>query len=412
VGLVLVGVQLLRIRSSAPLDSLWAEDGFTWLSGTIHHGFLDALVTPYDGYLQTMSRLVAEPVSVLPVRWFAPAMAISGALIVAGCVAIVWRCSAAYIQTTWLRLALCVLVVLTPAAGVEVFDNVTNSIWFLQFAAFWLLLWRPVSFAAACGAAAILLLAALSAAGVILLLPVWLLRAIAIRDRRDAVIVAAPVVGALAQVQPLLTQTHTFLDTPNWSFSLFPAYAQRVLGGGVLGNTVAGDAWSAVGVPFEVLLSAVLVVAVLLGVVGLSTRAKLLVGLTAALSVAIFAVSGYERGIASFLLWPHGHSNATDGRYVIWPSLLLLSAGFMALDDRLSRAATRQWQIAVAGVVVCLLALALTSFSPADLAFRGTPRWSRSVALARGQCVRRHASSVGLSVSPFGGLEIPCRRLT
>lgn len=410
-GLMLVGVQLLRIRSSAPLDSLWAEDGFTWLSGAIHQGFLESLLTPHGGYLQTLSRLVAEPVSLLPVGWFAPAMAISGALIVAGCVGIVWRCSAAYIQTPWLRLALCLLVVLTPAAGVEVFDNVTNSIWFIQFAAFWLLLWRPASFAAACCAAAILLLAALSTAGLILLVPVWLLRAMAIQDRRDAVIVAAPALGALAQVQPLLTQTHTLLGNPNWSFSLFPAYAQRVLGGGVLGNSLAADAWRTLGVPFEVLLSVVLVVMVLLAVVGMSTRAKLLVALMTALSVAMFLLSGYERGIASFLLWPPGQSNAANARYVICPSLLLLSAGFMALDDRLSLSGSRRWQIAAAGVVVALVALALTSFSPADHALRGTPTWSSSLALARTQCAQRQPLSVPVSVSPFGSLEIPCHRL-
>jgi hypothetical protein len=411
-GLALVGAQLLRLRSSAPLDSLWAEDGFTWLSGAIHHGFLNVLVTPYAGYLQTLSRLVAEPVSVLPVRWFAPAMAISGALIVAGCVAIVWRCSAAYIQTPWLRLALCALVVLTPAAGVEVLDNVTNSIWFIQFAAFWLLLWRPASFAAACGAAVLLLLAGLSSAGVILLFPVWVLRAIAIQDRRDAVIVAAPAVGALAQVQPLLTQTHTFLNAPHWSFSLFPAYAQRVLGGGVLGNRVASDAWGALGVPFEVLLGAALVVILLLSVVGLSDRAKLLVVVTAALSLAIFVVSGYERGIAYALIWAHGHSDESNARYVICPALLLLSGGFMALDERLRLSGSGRWRVAAAGVVVALIALALTSFTPADHAFRGTPTWSRSMAVARTRCYQRAASSARLPVSPFGSLRIPCHRLT
>jgi hypothetical protein len=98
-GITFVGVQLLRIRSSVPLDSLWAEDGFSWLNGAIHHGFLYNLVTPHDGYLQTLSRLVAEPVSILPVSWFPTAMAISGALIVTGCVAIVWRCSAVTFRT-------------------------------------------------------------------------------------------------------------------------------------------------------------------------------------------------------------------------------------------------------------------------------------------------------------------------
>jgi hypothetical protein len=411
-GVLLVGVHLLRMRSSAPLDSLWAEDGFTWLSDAIHHGFLHTLVTPYDGYLQTLSRLVAQPVSVLPVRWFPPAMALSGALVVAGCVAIVWRCSAAYIRTWWLRLALCLLVVLTPAAGVEVFDNVTNSIWFIQFAFFWLLLWRPASFGAACGAAAILLLAALSTAGVILLFPVWLLRAITLRDRRDAVILAAPAVGVLAQVQPLLTQTHGFLGTPTWSFSLFPAYAQRVLGGGVLGNRVAGHAWTALGLPFEILLGAGLVVGVLVAVVSLSPGTKLFVALTAALSVVIFILSGYERGIASFLLWPRDHFNANNARYAICPSLLLLSAGFVALDDRLSLSGTHRWQIAASGIVAVLGALALISFTPLDSALRGTPTWSSSLTVARKRCAQRRVSSAGLFVSPFGSLEIPCHRLT
>jgi hypothetical protein len=196
----------------------------------------------------------------------------------------------------------------------------------------------------------------------------------ALQDRRDLVIVAAPALGMLAQVQPLLTQTHSFLGTPNWSFSLFPAYAQRVLGGGVLGNRVAGDAWRAVGVPFEILLGAVLVVVVLLAVVGLSPRAKLLVALMPALSVAMFLLSGYERGIASFLLWPPGHSTAANARYVMCPSLLLLSAGFMALDDRLSHSGTRRWQIAATGLVGALVALALTSFSPVDGALRGPLR--------------------------------------
>src|ERR1700685_4578707 len=62
-GVALVGVQLLRMRSSAPLNSLWAEDGYAWLSDALHHSFFYALTTPDDGYLQTLSRLVAEPVS-------------------------------------------------------------------------------------------------------------------------------------------------------------------------------------------------------------------------------------------------------------------------------------------------------------------------------------------------------------
>ncbi len=410
-GVLLVGLQLLRMHSSAPLNSVWAEDGSAWLNDALHRGFLHALVTPHDGYLQTLSRLVAEPVALLPVRWFAPAMALSGALIVAACVVIVWRCSAPYIETPWLRLVLCGLMILTPAAGVEMFDNVTNSIWFIQFAAFWLLLWRPPSFAAAAAAAAILLLAALSTAGVILLVPVWALRAIAIRDRRDAVMVLAPAVGVLAQVPPLLAQRYGYFDTPRWSSSLFAAYAQRVLGSGVLGNNVAGNAWRSMGVPFELLLGAGLVALVVLAMVGLSPGARCLVALMVAMSVAIFLVSGYERGIVAFLLWPAGRSNVAVGRYAICPSLLLLGAGVIALDGRMRRSGTVASHVAAVGVSLALVVLALSSFTPPDSAARGHFSWSRSVATARARCARRLVAAASLPVSPFGGLSIPCDRL-
>jgi hypothetical protein len=410
-GLLLVGVQLLRVRSSAPLDSLWAEDGFSWLHGALHHGLLDTLSTSSDGYLQTVSRLVAWPVSKLPVRWFAPSMALSGAVIVAGCVGIVWRCSAAYISRPWLRAALCLLIVLTPAAGVEVFANVTNTIWFILFAAFWLLLWRPASLAAACAAGGLLLLAALSTAGVILLGPVWLLRALAVRDRRDAVIVAAPLIGSLAQLPSLLSQTYTYFTTPTWSFELFPAYAQRVLGGGVLGNRVAGAAWKAVGVSLEIALAVVAIVLVTIALTRLRGGVRVLVGLMVVLSVELFVVSGYQRGIVAFLLWPARAWNAAEARYAICPSLLLISALLLALDDGLRRSAAGRWRTTAAGVIVALVALALTSLTPSDHAFRGRPRWSSSVTAATRRCEERGASSVRLPVSPFGSLEVPCRRL-
>src|SRR5260221_2460438 len=51
-GVAIVGVELARIWSSKPLNSIWAEDGATWLADAIHRGFLDTLTTPYDGYLQ------------------------------------------------------------------------------------------------------------------------------------------------------------------------------------------------------------------------------------------------------------------------------------------------------------------------------------------------------------------------
>jgi hypothetical protein len=129
------------------------------------------------------------------------------------------------------------------------------------------------------------------------------------------------------------------------------------------------------------------------------------------LSVELFVVSGYERGIVAFLLWPARAWNATDARYAICPSLLLISALVLALEDGLRRSAAGRQRTTAAGIMIALVALAFASLTPSDHAFRGRPRWSSSVTAVIRRCEEGGASSVRLPVSPFGSLEVPCRRL-
>jgi hypothetical protein len=98
---------------------MWAEDAGTWIADALTRGLFDALTTTWNGYLQTGSRLVAEPVALLPVDWFAPVMAICGAAIVTGSAFVVWRASAGHIRSPYLRAALAAMVVLLPIVGVE-----------------------------------------------------------------------------------------------------------------------------------------------------------------------------------------------------------------------------------------------------------------------------------------------------
>jgi hypothetical protein len=112
-------VLLVRMWSSVPLNSMWAEDAGTWIADALTRGLFDALTTTWNGYLQTGSRLVAEPVALLPVDWFAPVMAICGAAIVTGSAFVVWRASAGHIRSPYLRAALAAMVVLLPIVGVE-----------------------------------------------------------------------------------------------------------------------------------------------------------------------------------------------------------------------------------------------------------------------------------------------------
>jgi hypothetical protein len=258
-------VLLARVWQSKPLDTVAYEDDYIWLSDALTHGFVHDLGTPYNGYPQTMSRLVTEPVAQLPVRWFAPAMALFGALIVTGCAFIVWCASAGHIRNPAIRGVLASLVVLVPVVGAESFDNVTNSIWFLLFTGFWVLLWRPRSWWAALFGGAFLLVATLSNGGFAFFLPVWLLRFLAMPNRRDAVMVGKFGLGFVTRFAISWAQTNLLNETGQirfppsriWSWALIPSYIERVVGSAVC-ERITGPLWAHFGVPVEVVLGAAL----------------------------------------------------------------------------------------------------------------------------------------------------------
>ena len=419
-AILAIAVQMARMWPSAPLNSIWADDGAIFLRDAMKESFIHAATTPYNGYLQLVSRLVAFPVARLPLAWFAPVMAISGAAIVAGCALIVWSASAAHIKNQYLRATLAVMVVLLPITGVETLDNVTNSIWFLFFAAFWILLWRPATLARTLPVAAVLLLAVLSSAGTILLFPLWLLRLIAIRDRRDGAIVGAYAVGVAIQLSlswdvrnergenasSFARAVEAALHPPQWHWDLIAAYLQRIVGGVVAGQRINPFLWVRVGTLFEVALGAALIGFVIFTIAGTDGRARVLVPLAAAASVGIFLYEGYQRWSPNgqTFLWAKGSGVSEaiwdDQHYFVLPTLLLLSAIFVGLDAQPNILSATVWRTLRIGFVVGLLFVALLSFNVSDSAFRGSLSWSKSLDIARSQCLRDHAKTAQVKIAP------------
>jgi hypothetical protein len=417
---------MIRMWSSVPLDSIWSEDGSTWIADATTRGVTDALTTTYNGYLQTVSRLVAEPIAALPPEKFAPAMAISGAAIVTGCAFLVWRASSGHISSPYLRGGLAALVVLLPVVGVETLANVTNSIWYLLFASFWLLLWRPSTFARAAGGAAVIFLTVLSNAAMFIFAPLWLLRLFAVRDSRDGVIVMSYAAGSAiqlayswgaprvgdgdAQVDPMVAQVWM----PHWDWSLIPAYAQRVIGGAFTGHDVTGQLWKSLGTGLEIALFAALLG---LAVFALATnwRRGIVVILFLGASCALFLITGYERWIfGQTFRWPHGSYNTAQAHYMVTPTLLLLSALFVQLDTRPRFASAIAWARIQTGVLAIVFATALVSFSVGEAGQRGKPTWSESLDGARASCRVTPDAEVKVPVSPgviFFNLPIACSEL-
>lgn len=404
-------LQLLRLGGSAPLHSIWAEDGQVFLQGALEKGFWEAIWSPYGGYLVLVPRLIGEVAAALPLRDAAATTAILATLLVAISGLVVWEASAAYIRNRWLRAMLVAATVLAPAAGLESIDSGAYVLWYMLFAVFWVLLWRPRTSLGAALAALFVLATALTTPGVWFFAPLAALRTLAVRGGRDLAIVATFWAGAIAQV-PVLAVNETGVE-PEWTADIWTAYLQRILDGVALGLRAGGFAWEQLG---WALLIALLISAIAGLVAGLrraSFAARCIAAIAIPTSLVMFVVSLYQRAVATEMVWPAGDAFGAGSRYAIVPALLLVSAA-LVLVDRYSHREGNPLGLSFAGaatVVVLGLSIA-TSFYAGDSAARGTPRWESALEEAAIECRAQNLASAGVPTSPPGfGLQVPCNRI-
>jgi hypothetical protein len=418
-GAVLVGgfltlgviLQLLRLGGSTPLHSIWAEDGQIFLQGALEKGFWEAVWSPYGGYLVLIPRLIGEAAAALPLRDAAATTAILATILVALSGLIVWQATAAYIGNRWLRGGLVAATVLTPAAGIESIDSGAYVLWYMLFAVFWVLLWRPRSALGAATASLFVVATGLTTPGVWFFAPLAALRTLAVRTRRDLAIVASFWAAALVQV-PVLAVHGTGVG-PAWSSGIWTAYLQRVLDGAVLGLRFGGFAWEKLGWLLLVALTVAAIAGLLAGLRRASFAARCIAAIAIPTSLAMFVVSLYQRAVASVMVWPGGDSFGAGSRYAIVPSLLLLSAG-LVLVDRSSRRKGNPLGLSLAGAaaVMVLVVSIATSFYAGNSAARGTPPWESALDEAARTCVSDGLPAVRVPTSPARfGVEVPCDRI-
>lgn len=413
-GLLVLAVvlQLLRLGGSQPLHSLWAEDGQVFLQGAFEKGFWDSLTTPYGGYLVLVPRLIGEVAAWLPVRAAAAVTAILATVLVALSGLLVWLASAAHISNPWLRGALVAALVLCPVAGLESIDAGAYVLWYMLFAVFWALLWRPRSGIGAGLAALFLLATGLTTPGVWFFAPLAALRTVAVRGRRDAVMVAAYWAGALAQV-PVLAANQGSAVKPHWTADIWTVYLQRILDGAALGLRLGGLAWEHAGWALPIALLALAAAGLYAGWRRAAAPARWVAAIAIPTSLAMFVVSLYQRAVGTAMVWPTGASFGAGSRYAIVPALLLLSAA-LVLVDRSSRRRGGPLGLSAAGAVtLAIVAVSIgASFYAGDSAARGNPPWGSALDRAEAECRAQRLASVGVPTSPPGfGLQVPCDRL-
>src|SRR4051794_11741801 len=257
-------LQMLRVGWSASLHSLWAEDGAVYLSGAVHNGFGGSLFDTYATYLVFVPRGIAELADLLPLADAPAAISILSGAVVALSGLVVWWATAGLIENPYLRGALAALTVLSPVGGLESTDSAAYVPWYMLFASFWVLLWRPRTTGGAVFAGLFVLATGLSTPGVWFFIPLALLRTLAARDRRDAIVLAGYWIGALVQV-PVLMFNEEEAVSPLWTSDIWTAYLQRVLDGAAFGLRIGGEAWIQAGWVFLIALLAAAIAALVWG---------------------------------------------------------------------------------------------------------------------------------------------------
>lgn len=408
-----VVLQLARIGVGTALDSLWAEDSTIILQGALEDGFLEALFSPYAGYLIVVPRLIGEVGAAVPLRDTAPAVVLASTFVVALSGLVVWIAAAGHIRNPYLRGTLVALTVLSPVASLESVAAASYVLWYMLFASFWVLLWTPKTTGGAVLGGLFVLATGLSTPGLWFFAPVAVLRLLGAADRRDAAVLAGYALGAAVQV-PILVGNDESAVEPQWTADIWTSYLQRVLDGGLLGESLGGVAWEAFGWALLIGLLAAAIVALAFVARRSSTQVRVFTALAVGTSLLMFAASVYQRAVGTELMWPADTHFGHAGRYAIVPALLLASAAFVAIDrwPRPLPGPRRLPWVGVAAVALAALAIG-SSFQVGDSAVRGTPSWPEAIDTAAARCQSEGAGYAPIETSPPGfAVFVTCETLS
>lgn len=407
-----VVLQLLRLGLTGSLDAIWAEDGPVFLAEALVHGTWHAIGSEYSGYLVLVPRLIAELALLVPFRDAAAAISILSAVVVALSGLVVWYASSAHIANPYLRGALVAATVLVPVGGLETIDSAAYVSWYMLFATFWLLLWRPRTQLGATLGALFVLATALSNPGVWFFAPLAILRALAIRDRRDLTIVLAFFLGGLIQVRALAISHYEAVE-PVWEAKIFAVALQRLVDGAAFGLRLGGNAWADLGWPFLIVLAICMVLAFALGLRQAGAGARWLAAIAIPTALAMFLLSIYQRAAGAGMYWPAGAYNGSAGRYSVVPVLLLISVGLVLIEASAKRRRApdgRPW-LAIGAVALVAISV-VTSFSQRDTAARGNPSWSASLDRGAAACAAGQLEATPVPTSPPGfGMLLTCEQI-
>ena len=427
----LAAVALVRQAGVPAMQTLWAEDGLIFYSQALAHSFWRTLITAYNGYDQLVPRLVIQLTKLAPVADASAVVALCGAggLAALGC--LVFHMSRGHIPSPALRGLLVAAMVTLPLANVEMLDNLVNLPWWLFFAAFWALLWRPETTAGRVTAGLICCLAAASEPLVGVFVPLAAFRVWALPRLKEQASTAGLTIGLVYQAAVVLGN-HGENTFPKAGLSGLPTdFALRV-GLGWLGGLRGTDAVVRWDRSLAEVLGGVLFAAIVLAGVKLrSKQGRAFVIAAAVMAPICFAVPVWLRGAGPFMTLATT-SVGYGGRYAATSILMLVSAvlvlaGHLSTGRRRRAPANfpgravrvgssggsagrgrRRW--AFVACCVLLLPAWVADFRDANGRAHG-PTWQSQLSVAAATCrTEGRASVVVVPIDPHRWtVFLPCR---
>ena len=441
----LTATALLRQAGVPATETVWAEDGRIFYAQALRFPLWQTLVKQHDGYGQLFPRLAAQVARLAPAWRASQVMALVGAVTLAGLACLVFHMARAHVAPALARGLLALAMVLLPVAGTELLDNLVNVPWWLFFAGFWAMLWRPQAAPGRVAAGLVCALAAASEPLAGLLLPLGAARFVALRRAGDQAPSAGLLAGLAYQAGVILTAGVGKTITPRGVPGIAPSFALRA-GLGLLGGTKATNALAVHHRALALVLGGLVLVVVLATGVFVVPRVRSFTLWATGLAVACFVVPVWLRGVARAM---ESGGVQVVSRYQAVPLLLLTSviicvAGHLALPGqgtalpghgtalpgqgtalpghsaarhgrgpgRLGGSGRPRRSLTVATVLVVLLAPSwVADFRDANQRSAG-PVWPEQVRLAAKQCTGSRSNEVLVAVDPPGwDASLPCRDL-
>jgi hypothetical protein len=331
------GLALLRNRGVPFADVLYAEDGSQFYSQARTLG-VSAIWKPAAGYLHLIPRLCSALIALLPVSMISAAYALSATVLVGILALYVFRASTALLVSWQSRALLAAAMVVPPLAG-QTIANLANLHWYLMFAAFWAVVFKPPTLPWAIGGATVGAAAALSDPLTALLLPTAAVAIYLYRSRLHAIVVGVTLAALAVQGLVVIGAEQRVGAEASWA-DLPIVYAFRVAGGLVIGDAHLSGVWERAGSSVAVVAIVAVTIVVAAAVTGATGWRLAICILAVANSLLFFAVSTLLRGTASLVPVTGQPPPLHSGRYALVPALLIVVC-IAVLVDRAATDRTR-----------------------------------------------------------------------